>query len=58
MATSTNTDGLYTRIKKANSTKEIALILEAGSSYKLAAPGYMTKLKGLAKRRSRELKKS
>tara|TARA_R100000152_G_C6760965_1_gene185040 strand:- start:506 stop:679 length:174 start_codon:yes stop_codon:yes gene_type:complete len=55
---SKNTDGLYTRMKKANSSEEIAKLLEAGSSYKLAMPGYMDKLKGLAKRRSRELKKS
>ena len=56
--TTNNNDGLYTRMKKANSFEEIALILETGSSYKDAAPGYITKLKGLAKRRSRELKKS
>lgn len=56
--TTNNNDGLYTRMKKANSSKEIALILETGSSYKDAASGYITKLKGLAKRRVRELKKS
>ena len=45
-------------MKKANSSEEIAILLEKGSSHKDAAPGYMTKLKGLAKRRSRELKNS
>ena len=56
--TTNNNDGLYTRMKKANSSEEIAILLEKGSSHKDAAPGYMTTRKGLAKRRSRELKNS
>jgi len=54
----TNNDGARTRIKKANSKQEIAKILEKASSFREVGPGYMPKLKGLAKRRVKELKKS
>ena len=54
----TNNDGARTRIKKANSKQEIAKVLETASSFKDVDDSYMPKLKGLAKRRVKELKKS